>query len=60
MATDRPVALRPRANRPGRLTWFLNGLVTDAAGPLSLERGSYELRCVDAVGEAAAVRFVVR
>lgn len=48
--------------RAAGFAWFLNGLMLPAeqAGRLSLSRGQYELRCVDARGRAAAVRFSVR
>jgi penicillin-binding protein 1C len=62
------VVIHPRAN-PGAadfavtgLAWFLNGLMLppEKADRLDLARGRYELRCVDANGRAAAVRFSVR
>jgi len=54
--------VRPRANRPADLAWFLNGRLLTARRPMRLELGpgGYELRCVDRTGRAAVVRFSVR
>ena len=54
--------VRPRANRPGQLAWFLNGRLLPAgrSARLELDPGGYELRCVDPAGRASAVRFCVR
>jgi membrane carboxypeptidase/penicillin-binding protein PbpC len=65
--TERAV-IHPRLNAAAagapsaRLAWFLNGslLPAEQADRLILARGQYELRCVDAGGHAAAVRFSVR
>ena len=53
-------AIHPRANLAGPLQWFLNGrLIAPPGGRVSLPPGGYELRCVAAGGQAAAVRFHV-
>jgi penicillin-binding protein 1C len=53
--------VHPRTNRQADGRWFLNGLLVGTACPkrLVLDRGSYELRCVGAQGEATAVQFRV-
>jgi len=62
LAMDGSATIRPRANRADGLSWFLNGalLPSGRAGRLVLSAGRYELRCVDAEGNASAVRFAVR
>ncbi|HVP10282.1 MAG TPA: penicillin-binding protein 1C [Phycisphaerae bacterium] len=62
------VVIHPRVNSgaadsiTGDLAWFLNGLMLppEKIDRLELARGQYELRCVDADGRAAVVRFSVR
>ena len=58
---DGVAVVHPRANRLEKLNWFLNGVLLDvqSAGRLVLGQGRYELRCVDAAGEAAATTFGV-
>ncbi|MHC4249450.1 MAG: penicillin-binding protein 1C [Planctomycetota bacterium] len=71
---ERGAVVRLRANRPGPLAWFLDGvLLADGALPgdgaltqdgasrrLVLPPGAHEIRCVDPGGESAAVRVSVR
>jgi len=54
--------VRPRANRSDDLAWFLNGrlLTPTQAQRLELTPGTYDLRCVDATGQASAIRFTVK
>ncbi len=52
----------PKATIHDGLSWFLNGrfLSSAEAARLQLSPGDYELRCVTAGGQTAAVRFRVR
>jgi penicillin-binding protein 1C len=60
VAVDGETILHPRANRPGRLSWFLNGRLLPAnPDRLRLSPGNYELRCVGSPNEQSAVRFVI-
>ena len=54
--------IRPLANQPGDLQWFLGGRLLDArdAARLELPPGRYELRCVDPSGRSSyAVRVTI-
>ena len=57
-----PVVINPTTNREADARWFLNGrLVAERRlEPLELNPGRYELRCVDAQGQASAVEFSVQ
>lgn len=62
LALDDQAVVGPIVNRSEGLSWFLNGALIDGprAARLTLSRGSYELRCVEAGGSASAVRFRVK
>lgn len=62
IAVQGAARIYPHANRVERLAWFLNGTLLSSDKPidgLTLTAGTYELRCVDASGSAAHVRFSV-
>jgi len=61
IALSGQTVIRPRANRDGNLTWFLNGRVlsADQLTRLTLPPGQFELRCTAGDGPAAAARFAV-
>ncbi|MEI7835376.1 MAG: penicillin-binding protein 1C [Planctomycetota bacterium] len=60
VAPSGEAAIHPRVNLDVPVRWFLNGrLIAPPEGRVSLPPGGYELRCVAAGGQAAAVSFHV-
>ncbi|MBI5725744.1 MAG: penicillin-binding protein 1C [Planctomycetes bacterium] len=61
-AVGAAAAIHPLTNSTRPLMWFLNGspLDCESAKRLLLAPGDYQLRCVDDLGNAAAVNFSVR
>ena len=62
LSTAGHVVIKPATNRDAEARWFLNGRLVADHRPEHLELlpGRYELRCVDAQGQASAVTFSVQ